>query len=260
MIATVILALLVTGFSAISRQFGFHSKRAILPATYLCLSLVLSQLILFSKSQTGISVYSDRYLIPVSIVSVFIFAAAFDAMLPAILKFRVPPVTAILTSLGFLAPCCAFAVMHNDYPALYAPLHYSADLAARLPNDAPILVADLPTYMLVEISEPTHRYLYLLDWPFDLRHHATGNLSGQRIMENWRRAGYAANGMPPFCSIQSSNSDFYVLLGSGREDWFDDRLRNNSQFQVRELERFTAWYPLTLWSVHRSARQPPACS
>ena len=259
LLVIVAAALAVTFFSRSPRLHSFSSYSAMLPLVTLCGSLLLGQLILFSKSRIGISIYSDRYLLPVSLVTVLILSASFEQLLPAAWKGVPAFSTAVLPSLAFLLPCFAFSLAHNDYPGLYAPLNYTGSLASQIPHDAPVLVSEFPSYTMLATFEPTHRYLFLLDWPYDLRTNPGGDFSGQRLMENWHRAGYAPDDIVPFCTVEFKEKDFYVLLDGGHEQWFADRLLHNPAFQVQQLRSFPEWYALTLWSVHRRSSQPPGC-
>ena len=222
-------------------------------------ALVAAQLILFLKSQTGTSIYVDRYLMPVSIATVFLFAAAFRVLLPRDLVTSTTPLRTVALSLAALAPCAAFAVSRNINHALYPPLGYTQQVAARMPPGQPVLVT-LPNYTLFTSYDLTHTYLFMLDWPYDLSPAQSAvDYSGEHLMENWKGGGFDADHILPCPELFTRYPDLTLLLDFHRTDWFHDRLEHNPAYQVQPIATFTRWYPMTLYNIHRIGSGPLPC-
>ena len=233
-------------------------KISYLPAAFVIGALFLAQGILFVKSQTGISVYSDRYLIPVGVATSLVFALALQSLLPKPIRRPASWVYEFILPLFTLVPFCIFALSRRTNFALYPAVGYPQKLAAMIPLDAPV-VTNLPAFTLLTTYDPTHRYLFLLDWSYDLQLGPQKDMSGERLMENWKRAGYEADNILPCTSIFSRFPDVYLLLAPYREDWFEDRLLHNPSYQVQKLAVSAEWQYLTLWSVHRVGTGPLPC-
>ena len=221
-----------------------------LAPVFLIGSLVLAQAILFIKSQTGISVYSDRYLIPIGIGTALGFAIALQSLLSKAIRQPRSRGFGLSFSLFALIPFFAFALSRQTNFALYPPTGYTQKLAAMIPRDAPVLT-NLPAFTLLSTYDPTHHYLFMLDWSYDLQPSQHRDVSGERLMENWKRAGYEAGNILPCTSIFSRYPDNYVLLAPYRGSWFEDRLLHNPAYSVQQLAVSTQWQYLTLWRVHR---------
>ena len=243
----------------------FHNRRRALlhqltnqPVLFLLGSLALAQLILYFKSQTGTSIYSDRYLLPLAIGTVLLFGVSLSVLLP--LSAASGKTLGLQFSLALLAllPLCAFALFRKTNYALYPPTGYPEQIAARIPAGAPVLTA-LPAFTLLSHYDPTHRYLFLLDWPFDLAPGHLADYSGERLMENWQRAGYNADRILPCPILFARFPDLYVLLSGHRAQWFNERLLHNPAYTVSHVADFSDWQALSLWSVHRNAPGPPPC-
>ena len=108
----------------------------------------------------------------------------------------------LFLSIALLVPCCGYALTHDVYPALYPLQGYPQRLVAGIPAGAPVVFTTLPPFALLTTYDPTHRYTFLLDWTYDLDpRRVQGDLSGQRLMENWKRAGYEADRILPCAEV-----------------------------------------------------------
>ncbi len=128
---------------------------------FLIASLCLAQLILYAKSQVGVSIYSDRYLLPVSIATVFALAWCLARLLPRSTAALPPTISFSLAAVALL-PLCLFAYRRVSYPYLYPAPGYPQRASAAIPPGAPVL-ASIPAFTLFANYDPAHRYLFLLD-------------------------------------------------------------------------------------------------
>lgn len=239
-----------------ARDTGAGDRRAVL---FLCLSLLLAQLVLYAKSQAGVSIYSDRYLLPLAIGTALILAAAFEMLMPKPLLEARTGWRVMLVMLVIL-PCAGFALRHHDLQEIYPKPGVVAEIATRIPPGVPVLVTQEPPFLLMTTYDPGHRYFYLLDWAYDLRPgHTPKDLSTQGVMENWTRAGVFRDRVLPCHAILTQLPELDVLLDPGREDWFAARLANNPGYTVEKVATFRDWEPLVLWHVRRIAPGPAPC-
>ncbi len=229
----------------------------------LCTSLLGVQFLLFLKSQVGTSIYVDRYLLPVSIVSVFLFAGAFTVLLPVELQEGPKGRSAACLALFALTllPLSAFAYTHDIYAISYASESYVKNLVARLPPDQPVL-ATLPEYNLLSTYDPRHRSLFMLDWPYDLAPaRAAVDLTGQHLMQNWQRAGLDPGHILDCPQIFRSYPDVTILVDFFRTPWMADQLTGNPGYKVQDLGPVTGWgAPFEIYSVHRIAPGATPCT
>lgn len=241
------------------RSDTIRTHRKLLPAAALALvgGLLLAQLILFAKSQFGISIYADRYLLPISIVSVFLFALCLARILP--LRLLAPQRTSstlLVATLGLL-PFCAFALSRHVYADAYPSVGYPQRVTAAIPPGAMIL-GGVSEFDLLARYDHAHTPVFMLNRPYQHDHPGPGDWD-TGLMENWRRAGYETGRILPCPVLFTRYSDLYVFEDVRLAPWFNDRLRYNPNFEVHELAHDNEWVPLTVWSVHRLRPGPPPC-
>ncbi|HSU18760.1 MAG TPA: glycosyltransferase family 39 protein [Acidobacteriaceae bacterium] len=234
------------------------APNATLPPSAITLiaSLVFGEILLFAKSQVGTSIFSDRYLLPLAIATTLLYAFLLARLLPAAFQASKHPAL----SFAVLLPFCAFAASRNVYHQLYPPRGYSRQLSSLLPPGKPVVTTDMTTFMLQTMNDPTHRYLYPLDWSFDHNpQHAHQDHAGAYLLQNWKHAGYSAQEILPCPELLNTYPDFTLALDASRLDWFRSRLQQNPAYQIQAIGHSDTWQPLTLWSIHRLHSAVPPC-
>ena len=133
-------------------------------------------------------------------------------------------------------------------------------MSASLPRNAAVLVTLMPDFVLMSKYDPSRKYYFLLDWPYDLTalKKQTIDLSGQREMENWHNAGLLPGRIIACPAVFQSNDDLYILLDPGRADWMNVRLLHNPDYVAQKVLNWSEWYPYSLWHVrHLHPGRPP---
>ena len=263
LVMRLVFILLLLALAKVGLQHKFGAVWRSLPsssATWLCGCLILAQALLFLKSQRGISIYADRYLIPLTAVTVFLLAACLDGLLDQWRFFKGGSCAALGIALLVIVPVASYAIRQKDLDQLYPYLGLPERIAAQLPPHAPVLVSYLPDFTLLTRYDPSRRYYFLIDWPYDLRpDHPRGDYSGQREMENWRRAGYLPDRIVECPRVFEENESLYLLLDPGRMDWLADRLLHNPAFLSKQIGGSNEWAPYSLWVVQRVLPGPAPC-
>lgn len=239
------------------RHKGTGSTQPNSPVFYLIGSLVLAQTLLYVKSQFGISIYADRYLLPVSVATVFLFALSLQSLLPRSMAQLRSPAAVFAVCLVGLLPLIGYASSRRTNYALYPSRGYPERITAPIPPGAPVL-ASLHTFTLLLTYDPRNPILFPVDWHGDDPSGTTSNF-GEHLMENWRRAGYAPGQILPCAQIFAQQPDLFVFLEPYQDLWFQHHVSENPGYTVHRLAASTEWQPLTLWSVHRHGAATPPC-
>lgn len=230
-----------------------------LPVLYLLGSLALAQTILFTKSQFGTSIYADRYLLPVSVSAVLLFALVFQVLLPHTPgTWTIWGAQSLFFPLLFLICCCTYAISRRTNHGLYATEGYPQRLLERVPAGATVVSNSL-AFELLSTYDPTHRSITPYNWFYgpSFDHHV--DYSDQHLMENWKRADYEAANIVPCWAAFSQPGTFYVLIDPPQTTWFEERIAQNRAYDAEQIGASTEWQPLTLWSVRQLAPGPPPC-
>ena len=231
-----------------------------LPVWALVFSFVLAQIFLFTKSQFGLSGYADRYLLPLAIPLVFVLADLLTRASGPWLRGLASPRVTGAAALFIFIPCMVHAVRKQPYAGVYPSPGFVARVVSRLPPDRTVVVTLVPLFLVLRTYDPAHHYILLDDRAYDLAHAGPGsNLSGQRLMENWKRAGFAGDSILDCTEILDRNPHFTLLLDPGRLSWLRDRLLSQPVVDASQVSSFTEWSPSTVWHVRRSVSASP-CS
>ena len=234
--------------------------------------------------QGGLSghwLFSDRYLLPVTLTLVFVTAEGLALLraqnvLAQVERFRLPAGFPFAADDSFaaifrFAAGAALAL----YPALllfwdfhhvaeFTPssLDYTAALTAKLPPSAAVVCEDVVSFTDLigrQHSSDVH-YTFLLDWPQALSPKAPPlEVTQFHLMENWRKVGYFAGSIQPIREFLAHNPRFYVLHAVALPRSSDppgvgnplvERFQHDPRFEVRPyavLER--RWVRDEIWLV-----------
>ena len=221
-------------------------------------SLFLVEVVIFAKSRThGISIFSERYLLPLTLGVVLIMADLFTRAFPAPLKRT----TTVALAAAMIVLCAAFGLSRRPYYELYPTTGLAQRIAERLPPEKNVVVTAVPLFLFLTRYEPTHHYIYLLDWDFDLAPgRVNGDHSGERLMENFKRAGYDSGSILSCDEILARYPSFTVLVFGDRTEWVQERLVNPS-YEIANLGKFTEWFPFTIERArHIAPLRPRSCA
>ncbi len=236
-----------------------QERAAVVPVFYLLGSLTLAQTILFAKSRVGTSIYADRYLLPMSVGTVFLIALCLGTILRQLSKkgfFREAYVQ--LVSVSFVLCCCGYASLRRPNNELYPHRGYPERLVRSVPAGSTIIANSL-VFELLETYDPDHRAVTPFDWKFGPRSEDHNDYSDQRLMQNWKRAGYDEANLLPCGAAFSQSANFYVLTNPLQDAWFAEHFVSNRAYRTEQVRSSAEWLSLTLWSVHRVASAAPPC-
>ena len=233
-----------------NRRTTFSAESSDRMSVYaLAAGLFFAVLILFVKSRLeGVSIFADRYLLPLSLATALILADLVTRVLPT--QRRYPKSIAAAATL-FIAVCAVYAFTHPFYAATFPTIGLPQRIEARLPPDHTVVVRGLPLYLFLTHYDKTHRYIYLIDWKYDLAPQRAGAAHGaERVLENTDRAGYYNHTIQTCDQIMQQNPSFTFLMLGTDEGWVRTRLLVPS-YQTESLGSFTEWFPFTIWHTER---------
>ncbi len=212
--------------------------------------LFLAQATLFAKSRAGLSVYADRYLLPLEIAVVLLFGEGLTRALGPLLVRRLSrPLPSMVISVVAIGALFAEGVHVDTYRELYAGLGYPAHVEGLLPPGQNVVVTFLPSFMLLRLFDPVHHYIFATDWAYDGK--MPGDFSGQRLLENVSRGGFAKNSVLDCPEVVRELPEFTLLAEPGRLAWLRSEFGRHGEFEVTELGSSAEWYPITIWRVRR---------
>ena len=227
-------------------QPSSHARHALLVVGG---GLVLAQLAIFAKSRIGLSVYTDRYLLPLTIAMVLVFCEGLTrAMGASLVRRSTRPLPAVLVTLAATGVLFAMGVRSDSYAQLYAGLDYPSRVEKILPPGRDVVVTYVPTFMLLRLFDPTHHYIFATDWSYDGAK-AGADLSGQRMMENVERGGFAPHEVLDLPVIVQELPEFSLLAEPDRLPWLQDRFLRSGDFEVTRVGGLADWYPMTVWRI-----------
>ena len=221
---------------------------------YIVIGAILSaQLVLYLKSQHGLSIYSDRYLLPVSLATIFLLAEGMTNLRSA-LAAKVPawhpPAAGI--ALGVLLVTAARAFTNAPYAQLYPSPTMPARFAAQLPSQRQVLVTEAPAFTFLRLADPTHQYFFISDSVYDRDpSQANVDVAAQYLLANWRRAGFARSSILDVAELQQLNVDVTLLVDPMHDGWVQTRLLTDPRLNLKKVGVITDFYTFTIWQVHR---------
>lgn len=253
----VVLASLAYVYRRLSQSANAREINRRAPVYCAIACLVLAQLIIFFKSRFGISIYADRYVLPVSIATTLLLADLLTRVLGERLLRRLSgPLPIVALSLCLIVVCSRIAWATKVYEDIYPAPNYPRDFISQLPPEKTAVVTEMPVFTFFNIYDPAHHYIMLNDWSYDLDpQRPRVDLSGHRLMQNWKRSGFYADSIDSWDEVLASDKDFALIVFPGRNTWLKDRLLDNPAFSVREVGAVNQWFAVTVFDVHRIA--PP---
>jgi hypothetical protein len=230
------------------------------PWIIMLVGLALAQLVLFARSRVTISVYADRYLLPLQIGTVFLLAALITYV-GRLLTFLWPLRRwAALAATAVILLCFKYALATPAYAEVYPPAGITQRLERALPPNHEVLTTSLGVFTLMRSYDPSRHYMYAIDWPYDLApSRAGGDYTAERFMDNWRQAGYARGELLDCTAALNRAPNFTVLLDPGKRQWMQARILDNPAFHATQVGAFPGFGPLTIWTVHRMSAAPAPC-
>ncbi len=236
-----------------------NSSISLTPALSLLGSLTLAETILFLKSQVGTSIYADRYLLPMSIGTVFLFAFLLRALFEQASRHWPGLALGLQLVPHFLVLCCCgYALSRRTNYQLYPSRGYPERLLQSVPAGATVISNSL-VFELLRTYNSSHRFVTPFNWKYGPRTDDHNDYSDQRLMQNWKRAGYDEANILPCKEAFSASPFFYVLIDPPQTTWFAEHIVSNPGYRTKNLAASTEWQPLTLWSVHRLTPMSPPC-
>jgi hypothetical protein len=233
-------------------------RRARISSYVIIISLLLVDAVFFIKSLFGLSIYANRYLLPLSIASVFLLCEALTqimeyASIPEKLRRALPIVVFILAILAY-----AHSIAVKD---LLPFSDYTPKLLASLPSGLPIVDCDLTTFVDIEFyhqSSVTQIY-YPIDW--DIAHDPKSvvdgvhDFGGYHEMENWKSAGFYTQDILSTGELLGGVKDFVLIVDERRDFWAKKWVFNNPRYLALHTSTFNSPFygPLAIWIVHRQA-------
>jgi hypothetical protein len=193
-----------------------------LPLYLLASSILLAELILFVKSRLfGISIFADRYLIPVGVATVLLIAELYTHAFDETERSRLQTAFAFVV----LFACTGFGISRHPNGDLYPTTGLPGRILQHLPPDQNVVVTGIPMFSFLRRYDPTHHYIYLLDWDFDLSPARRAlDHSGEYLMENRKRAHYEGDTILSCRDILTTYPSFTMLVFGDRDDWVRHRL------------------------------------
>ncbi len=221
------------------------------PVYALICSILLGQVLLFVKSRSDISIYADRYLLPLAIAATFLLAEgmtfAFGGRAIAYLQRTGATLVVSLLFLLFLSVHAFRSDPHSD---LYPTPGFPTRMERMLPPDHDVVVLQIPQFLTMRLYDPTHRYIFLTDWQY-LNTLQGADLSGERLVGNVARAGYAPGGVMDCPEFTQSVHQFTILVDPSHLDWFKQRLLAGEGFAAKQMGENSEWWPMSIWSVRQ---------
>ncbi len=238
------------GRSALSLAGRLRTSRQ-LPVLFLLAALYAAELVIFIKSQFGVSIFADRYLLPLVIAIVLLLSFCLTAILHAKPLQRFASPSLALAPILVLIGLCALHASHlHTYDVLYPDAGFDARLEAKLPPSGTVVTTFLPYYTFLRTYDHRHNIIFLQDWTYDLDpRNGHPDLSGQHMMDDFGKSGY---GEIASCNdIVARHGDFTLLSETGRDTWLNKRLAHNSEVQLTKIAENDEWYPAGIYHVHR---------
>ncbi len=165
----------------------------------------------------GASLFTNRYLIPVSIATTFLTAELLTlidwrGLLPA--RLRSFPTMLRGASAAALAGVIGVWVFWHLPGYIMAQEAYTSKLSAMLPKGVPVLLEDAWTF--TEVIGREHdsgvQYLYPLDWQQTVSPYAPRlEVTQYNLMNNWRKAGYFSGSIVYLKDFLARTPEFLVL-------------------------------------------------
>ncbi|RXH58922.1 hypothetical protein [Granulicella sibirica] len=215
-------------------------------------AIFLAEVVLFAKSRFGISVFADRYLLPIGLALVLLIAEGLSPFFRDSFfakrssAWRSAAVAAIL-----LVAFSSRSIRKIPYDFVYPRVGYPERLLNHLPPEKTIVVTFMPTFLLLRAYDPTHHYVYLLDRTYDRSPRASmEDHSLQHLMENWKNAGLAKDDILSFEDILSADNNFTLLTDPSRDIWLKDRLSEPS-LSLQPVTSYDEWFQVKVWTVQR---------
>jgi hypothetical protein len=229
------------------------------PWLFLLSALAFAELLIFAKSKFGVSIWSDRYLIPLQISAVFLLAAAASSVWS--LSAPLGPVRHLLIvgAAALIVVKARPAIANPLYAFVFPDAGMPQRLQAMLPPGHEIVMAAANDFFILRTYDPSHHYLFLSDWAYnDAPIRADGNYAIERMMNNWKSAGYLAPGDLATCeTFYQGPASLTLVMDSAHEQWMKDRLIDNPAFDLQKVGSFDEWSPVTLWTVRRVGNPGP---
>ncbi len=265
-----------------SRRHGLSLRAAMragwaerTPAYVVTTALLLIPIAFLLQGLSGHWLFSDRYLLPVTLTLVFVtmeglallwaqnvLAQAARLPWPARLPFATAFPFAAGAALALYTALLLFWDFHHVVEFTPSSRDYTDALTAKLPPGAAVACEDV--FSFTDLIGRQHssgiRYTFLLDWPQALSPNAPPlEVTQFHLMENWRKVGYFAGSIQPIRDFLAHNSRFYVLRAIALPRSSDppgvgnplvERLQHDPRFDVRPyavLER--RWVRDEIWLV-----------
>ncbi len=236
-------------------ETGLAGWRQRLPVATLIGALLTTQLTLFVISQRGLSLYADRYLIPLAIAAMLLLAELMTQVWEGAGSSLLPGRTtaaAVVTVLAVVL-CWRRAFTTDPYASLYPGPGVPAEVSAALPPGDPVVVTLVPVFTMNRLFDPAHHYIFVTDWAYDLDPaRPPMDASGQRLLENWRAGGFAADSILDLPEVVRQNREFTLVAEDGRTPWVESRFGHTPKFELRHIGALRTWYPMEIWHVHRT--------
>jgi len=230
------------------------------PLRFLIAIFWLAELIIFAKSQVGISIFADRYLLPVALATVLLLAELLEASvshLPVFLRGIASPVPTILLATASFAIFARHALVTDVYGPIYPRAGYTQRIMATLPKDEVVVVTPPQIYELLALEDPTHHYIFMNDRSFDLRPGTpVRDLAGFRLLDNWKAAGFYSNEILSCSQALADYPRFTLVVADSQQDWLNDRILQNVNLSKTKIASVDDFITFTVWRIERVGHIP----
>ncbi len=218
------------------------------PAMMLVVCLYVAAFLVFLKSCFGTSLAADRYVLPIALAAILLFAEVVTHILNYRLlrMLRLWPVE-LLCIIATAAGMLYVALQNVPLTVLYPARGYESRLLSQIPAGATIVVPyDFSVYPAALYYGD--RFQQRILFPVD--HDATTwNTLGVNIARRWNAAGIYSGHQPEVNLLFDGHSSFYLLMSSSGDSWWDRHIKNNPHVTYTKQGVDPEFRPLTIWKI-----------
>lgn len=205
---------------------------------YVALSFLMVPTVMAVESQFGTVLFVERYFAP----GIFAAGLLLTATLDWANKYRRAMSTRASVLWGSLVIFLLIGPHLLASPILsvaywvYPYDHLEQMVAQQVPASVPVIIEDANTFLpfMFYRNERSPQYYYPLDWETAVTAQSLHATVQQKLMKNWKNAGYLTNNILSTAQIKCQFQTF-VVLNSPQLNWFMTRIWGNPDYEARPI-------------------------